>query len=64
MKISELQENDRATLFNICPKYNLNYKFSGIVEKSKDGRLWLTDQKGHGYIVDEKFNYLWDVKKI
>lgn len=57
MKLSELQLGQKATLVS----KTIDYKFKGEVKKIGI-RLWLTNNLKDGYIIDEKFDHLWDVK--
>lgn len=63
MKLSKLKLGDKAVI--TCKiKGHENYKFTGVVEKNTAGELWLTNGKGEGYLVDSKYDYIWNAKLI
>lgn len=61
MKISELKLGDRATI-NSKFEGHTDYKFTGTVEKNKSSQLWLTNGNDEGYLVNSRYDYIWDVK--
>ena len=61
MNLTDLKLNDAAEI--VSNLLGIDYKFSGHVEKCSDRRLWLTNRKNQGYIINKKFNKIWNVKK-
>ena len=63
-KLTDLKLGDKVKLTSLGVVNVEDYTFIGVVEENFTGKLWVTNGKRQGYLIDEKFNHIWSIEKV
>lgn len=62
-KLTDLPLGAKATIRSLRPGFE-HVRFTGTVARHSDGGLWITHGNGFGYMLEERYESIWEVESF